>query len=732
MFQTRRSADSSSFPKWLTAGAALAASLAPLHSANGQNNDDSSAVDGVNGQVQVSPFLTVDLHVQDTELGKVLQMLSIQSQKNIIASKSVSGTVNADLYDVTFYEALSSILNANGYGYREKGNFIYVYTFEELKAIEDAERKMVHRVFHLNYLNSADASVFLQPFLSEKGSIAINGETEPGFQPDITDGGADSFAFSATLVVTDYEENVKEIEGVLQELDTRPRQVMVDATVLQTVLTEDNAWGVDFSLLGDLDFSDLTAPGTPVDSLITGSGTGGFQPSDNTAQAGQTSVGRTGEAGGLKIGVVSNDISVFLRVLDETTDTTVVSRPKVLALNRNRGEILVGRKIGYLSTTSTETSTTQTVEFLDTGTQLIFRPFVSNDGFIRMELKPSVSEGIIRTVTGNNGDPVTIPDEITQELTTNVVVRDGETIILGGLFKEETSLGRRQVPLLGDIPLIGAAFKGQDDSSERSEIMFLITPTILEDEYAFASGANAADMVEDTRMAARNGVLWWSRDKMTSQHNLRAQEAMANGDTQMALYEVNQSLRLNPTQPMVLKMRDQLTGESTKWFNTSILEAAFKNAPASAFASEPQADNTPAESGSTPVVAGVPVTELPVEEAADAIQEFGIETVDSSEGTVDFTSSDTQEQSPSSEPITESEFSDPAAESGENATSEPIWSDEDDEIAPISEPAAAPEQEPAPVGPESGESSSSEEDPGKLVSTWRRFQHWIGIEVAKG
>jgi type IV pilus assembly protein PilQ len=101
----------------------------------------------------------------------------------------------------------------------------------------------------------------------------------------------------------------------------------------------------------------------------------------------------------MKIGIVSNDVAVFLRVLDEVSDTTVVSNPKVLALNRQPARVLVGRKVGYLNTTSTDTATTQTVEFLDTGTQLYFRPFVSNDGIIRMELRPAVSEAAIRTAS---------------------------------------------------------------------------------------------------------------------------------------------------------------------------------------------------------------------------------------------------------------------------------------------------------------------------------------------
>src|SRR5690606_15029181 len=123
--------------------------------------------------------------------------------------------------------------------------------------------------------------------------------------------------------------------------------------------------------------------------------------------------------------------------------------------------------------TSTETSTTQTVEFLDIGTQLTLRPFVSDDGFIRMELRPSLSDGTTRSVGAGAGTFI-IPDQSTQELTTNVMVKNGQTIVLGGLFKEDTTVSRNQVPGLGDVPVLGLAFKGQDDTVSREEVIFLV------------------------------------------------------------------------------------------------------------------------------------------------------------------------------------------------------------------------------------------------------------------
>lgn len=122
----------------------------------------------------------------------------------------------------------------------------------------------------------------------------------------------------------------------------------------------------------------------------------------------------------------------------------ILARPRVMALNRQRSHILVGEKVGYLSTTQTETTATQTVQYLDTGIKLIFRPFISKDGSIRMELAPSVSEATLRQVTTDAGGGMVIPDEKTNEVTTNVRVKDGQTLVLGGLFQEKTTISRRR------------------------------------------------------------------------------------------------------------------------------------------------------------------------------------------------------------------------------------------------------------------------------------------------
>ncbi len=549
-------------------------------------------------KVKVNEYDIVDLHVNNEDLGNVLQLLSLQSQRNIVASNNVSATVTADLYNVTFKEALDAILHVNGFGYVEKGNFIYVYTAEELVKITEQGRKRITSTITLDYLSAADAAAFVQPLLSADGKITANAQTSSFSIGQNTPVGADEYALSAVLVVFDYETNVEEIRTLIESLDTKPVQVLVEATILQTSLNENNAFGVDFSIINNMDFEDFVGSGPlgVVDTLLTGVGatmTGGAKtpttvPIRGNGSAVNTNVGNVGDAGGLKAGIVNEDVAVFLRLLDEVTDVTVVSNPKILTLNRMPARVLVGTKVGYLNTTSTETSTTQTVEFLDTGTQLNLRPFVSADGLIRMELKPQVSTFRLRDATDATGATVTIPDEDTSELTTNVMVRDGQTIVLGGLFTETTTANRRQVPGLGDLPVIGNAFRGRDDETRRSEIIFMITPSIVNDTQMAEAADRAKGTVAGARTGARQGVLIWGRDRRVGQLLIAAKKAAESGDRELAMFKIRNALSLHPQNLEARRMLDQLSDPKI-YPSGSILEDIFNHEldlpPASATAS---------------------------------------------------------------------------------------------------------------------------------------------------
>ena len=528
------------------------------------------------GGVEVDDFDTFNIQVQDTELAQVLQMLALQSERNVIASRNVSAVISANLFDVTFYEALDAILKPNGFRWIEEGKFIYVYTQEEFARMQALDRKTESRMFELEHLSAQDAGEFANPLLSDRGKLSFIGQVEGGIEQQLDAMGADSWAKSAILVVNDYPENLTRIDELLDEIDTAPRQVVVDATIASVSVNEKDAFGVDFSLIGNLDVTKLVNPLGPVSDMLRGSagpppGTQGSVPTpiygdgNLPAYGAQSTPGNvSGGDHNIKVGLVAGDAAVFIRALDRVTDTMVLARPRLMALNRQRAQVLVGQRVAYLSTTSTDTTTTQTVQYLDTGVKLMLRPFISKDDSIRLELYPSVSEAVRKTISsGGLEGTIQVPDEFTNEISTNVRVRDGQTLVLGGLFREETRVSNNQVPFLGDIPILGAAFSGHDNEINRKEIIFLITPNIVEDSLIETSGKAGKAFVNSLRAGMRDGLLPFSREKMSSKHNQSAFEAKQRGDKDKALYHLDNSLRLNPAQPGVRQLRAEITGSDS-------------------------------------------------------------------------------------------------------------------------------------------------------------------------
>ena len=446
-------------------------------------------------------------------------------------------------------------------------------------------------MIELNYLNAVDAARFSAPLLSESGTITTPNESVEFMIPDDSPVGKDDYANTARMVVHDYPENIEEIRNLVEQLDTRPSQVLVEATILQAAINEENAFGVDFSLIGDLDFTEFINPLAAANNIIGGRGVSlasgseaptAFPGADGRSRALTTSVGNVSGKASLKAGIIDDDIAVFLRVLDEVTDVTVISNPKILTLNRQAARVLVGTRVGFLNTTTTQTATTQTVKFLDTGTQLHIRPFVSSDNIIRLEIKPQVSTASLRESITPSGQAVTIPDEDTTELVTNLLVRDGQTVVLGGLFTESTSYTRRQIPGLGDIPLIGAVFKGQDDAIVRNEIIFLITPTVVDDAVLTLEGERAVDVVENARVGSREGLLPWSRERQVGKLLIEADELARDGDEARALLKIQRALSLSPHSTDAIMMRERIGGKSRAWPSRSILDDIFRREPGAA------------------------------------------------------------------------------------------------------------------------------------------------------
>lgn len=552
-------------------------------------------------EVRVSEYMTVDLIVQNDDIRNVLQKLAVQGRRNIVPSSNVTRRVTCTVYSAPFYAALDALLNANGLGYVERGEFIYVFTAQEMSLFKADVQRRLTRTIHLNYLRPDDAKRFVQGLLSKEGWIeatedraaASSSSSGAGKQSGSGSSGSsgairdvsiytphmDEYSLINAVVVQDYAENIAEIEELLRSLDQKPSQVLIEASIVSTTLSEQNAFGIDFALLSDVQFTEFFGfptsfdpldffrrDGQPVgtDDATTVTNNNGFI----ATTPGNTALGPANVRGA----IIAGDAAVFIRALDQVTDVTLLSNPKVLALNRQRARVLVGTRVGYLETTVVENQVLQSIKFLDTGIELDMRPFVLDNNIVRLELAPKVSQATFRLVQGPGGQQQQIPDEQLQTINTDVQVPAGFTAVLGGLFREDTSRTRSQVPILGDIPLVGAAFQGRDDKTDRAEIMFLIKPTIIFEKILTAQGKEAESWRDVVRVGAREGLLPWSRERQSSRLNLDAEKRAAQGDFDGALWSVRRSLELHPMQPDAIRLRDSLLISPDTWSQRSLLE----------------------------------------------------------------------------------------------------------------------------------------------------------------
>ena len=491
-----------------------------------------------------------------------LRVLGARFKMNIVPSSNVDGPLTVtSLYDVTFEQALDSVLGY-GYKYDQEGNFIKVYTAEEYKKIKEDPDRMIYKVFTLYYISAAEAMELIKPVLSGAGSIQGSSPPETtvstGESISAGTGGGDTMALNDTIVIKDYPENIVEAEKMLKELDARPQQVLIEATILSATLTEGMQLGVDLNFLAgvSLDGTSSTSQVGTTDSLLTTATTPISQIAGGVVGSPIETFGFAANVGsGLRVGVTTGNVAAFITALESVTDTTILANPKILAVNKQLGQVYIGTKIGYTSqTTQTQTSTTQQVEFLDTGTKLSFRPYIGDDGYIRMDIHPKDSSG---TLKAND-----IPDEFSTELATNIMVKDGQTIVIGGLFRDVVVTSRSQIPLLGDLPLIGGLFRGTNDSTTRQEVIVLLTPHIISEPEETNSDARMDD-VRRKRFGARDELQWAGRARLVEDRYAEAARFYVEGDTQAAIKELAFVLELRPSYLEAIRLKERIIAETT-------------------------------------------------------------------------------------------------------------------------------------------------------------------------
>ena len=410
---------------------------------------------------------TVALHFDDLEIRKALELLSRQGSLNILVSPKVTGNVTANIEGLTLEQALNAILKLCGLVANRENNLIYVYTPEELRQLDNqnTDDKIGTRVYLLDHLRAEDLQTMIQPFLTKEiGKVTTTPASDVGIESDRDKVGGDSLAGGDVLIVQDYETVLQTIDKIVEQIDIQPVQVVIEAVILEVTINDDIDLGTNFAVLdGAANALAVLGSGAALNAAA------GFKPAELLTTGGKLVDGFTKGGDGLSFGFVDNGVSGFVHALEAVADVNVVASPRVLALNKQRAELIIGERIGFKTLTVTQTSTVENVQFLNVGTQLRLRPFVTSNGLIRMEVHPEQSSGDV--VNG-------VPRSRTSEVTSNVLIPNGATLVIAGLMEEKEAWIESGVPGLQRIPVLGHLFRRTTRSTSKKELIVLLTPKI--------------------------------------------------------------------------------------------------------------------------------------------------------------------------------------------------------------------------------------------------------------
>jgi len=471
------------------------------------------------------------INIQNSDIRSVLEMLSQEAGLNILASRNVSGSVTANLSGVDVETALAAILKSTGFVSQREGNIIYVGTPADLALMSQSQDRVLTRIYRPNYIRAADFQALITSMLTPQvGRVTVSSPSDVDIPTDQTKTGGNGYPGTDVVIVRDYAAVLAEVDQIFAEVDVKPRQVAIEAMILSVKLSDTYKLGVSFEALRDNNNVRLVS-GSPLASL------GNIDVSE----------------GGLKFGFMDANLSLFIDALEKIGDTNVIAAPRLTCLNKMRAEIQIGEELGYVSTTVTESSSTQTVNFLDVGTLLRIRPYIDNDGLIRLEVHPELSTG---TVTVQQG--LSLPQKAVTQVTTQVLCPDGCTVIIGGLIREDLTTSTSQIPLLGNLPWLGPVFRQKTETVDRNEIIVLITPRIVSEPFMCEEGAKYGN-----DYTQRQSIYF---DKMSpigkrnlGQHHLRlARAAYAAGDYATAMKQVNLAIHYDPLNRDAVVLRNEV------------------------------------------------------------------------------------------------------------------------------------------------------------------------------
>jgi len=389
----------------------------------------------------------IDVAFADTDIDVVIRAIAQEADLNVIKSPNVTGTVTAALTGVPLDEALSNILAAHGYGYVVDKNVIRVAPLEELGREEE---RLVSKVYRVTYADVDQVVQALTKFISGRGSISSN----PG---------------TSNIIVTDTESKIKAIDTFIAEIDRITPQILVEARVYDITSRDTLDLGVEWE----------AGRNTTIGNTIGNNPTAGdrrpFAIGQFFGDTAKTDFG----AGNLRLGWLSGgiDIDAVIRAKCQNSDAKLLANPRILVLDNETALFDIVTEFPYSEVSTTGNTLTETIKWREIGVNLAVTPHVTRDGMVRLHITPEFSV-LVREQEFESGTVVPVID--TRKVDTTTLIKDQQTVVLGGLRKKDISKQVNKVPLLGDLPLLGGLFKFEGEDTAITELVVFITPRIVE------------------------------------------------------------------------------------------------------------------------------------------------------------------------------------------------------------------------------------------------------------
>jgi len=470
---------------------------------------------------------TISLDLKGMDVVEVLKTLASKGDMNLVVGSNVRGRVTMFLKDVDIDDAFDIILAANNLAIDKQGDIIYVMPERDYELLygEKYGDKKEAKIIQLKYAKAVEVQKALNQIKTKIGKIivdegsntiviidsakvaeqaallvekidrptetlvielnyAVVADLKEKIESVLTKGVGTVQIDDRTnkIFITDLKENIPKISEMVSAFDSRLQQVLIDARIMEITLNDEFQLGVDWEVVTDV-FQDLLEKDIGIKSKFGLETAGAFIP------GGEIIIGAFGVG----------DYAAMVQALKTVGDSNILSSPRITVMNNEEAKILVGSSEPYATNTVTQgTSTTTTgtnLSFIDIGVKLFVTPTINKNGFVSMKIRPEVSSSTSNYTYGD--PPTTVPIVQTTQAETSVMVKDGSTIIIAGLIKDDRSSSVSKVPVLGDIPYIGEIFKKTVDIVQKTELVIFITPRIISGEVDYLKVPEGPPLGED-------------------------------------------------------------------------------------------------------------------------------------------------------------------------------------------------------------------------------------------